>query len=90
MLGAGFENIRVWRATIEQPGARGYAEFFAFFNLGSSPATVRTTWKDLGLDNQKHSAQNAWDDSTTKESKDISVTLPPHGSALYQVSMNGK
>ncbi|MDR3753545.1 MAG: glycoside hydrolase family 27 protein [Terracidiphilus sp.] len=89
-LGAGFENVRVWRATIEQPGARGYAEFFAFFNLGSSPATVRTTWKDLGLDNQKHSAQNAWDDSTTKESKDISLTLPPHGSALYQVSMNGK
>jgi len=84
-LGAGFENIRVWRATINEPGARGYAEFFAFFNLGESPATVRTTWKDLGLDNQKHSAQNAWDDSTTKESKDISVTLPPHGSALLQV-----
>ena len=84
-LGAGFENIRVWRATINEPGARGYAEFFAFFNLGSSPATVRATWKDLGLDNQKHSAQNAWDDSTTKESKDISVTLPPHGSALFQV-----
>ena len=84
-LGAGFENIRVWRATINEPGVRGYAEFFAFFNLGSSPATVRTTWKDLGLDNQKHSAQNAWDDSTTKESKDINVTLPPHGSVLFQV-----
>ncbi|MGD0345184.1 MAG: glycoside hydrolase family 27 protein [Terracidiphilus sp.] len=84
-LGAGFESIRVWRATIAAPGERGYAEFFAFFNLGSSPATVRATWKDLGLGNQKHSAQNAWDDSTTKESKDISVTLPPHGSALFQV-----
>jgi hypothetical protein len=84
-LGPGFENIRVWRATIAQPGARGYAEFFAFFNLGSTPATVRTTWKDLGLDNQKHAAQNAWDDSTTKESKEITVTLPPHGSALFQV-----
>src|SRR3984957_20515539 len=60
-LGAGFENIRVWRASINEPGARGYAEFFAFFNLGTSSATVRTTWKDLGLDNQKHSAENAWD-----------------------------
>lgn len=84
-LGAGFENIRVWRATINEPGERGYAEFFAFFNLGAGPATVRTTWKDLGLDNAKHSAENAWDESTTKESKDLTVTLPPHGSALFQV-----
>jgi hypothetical protein len=84
-LGPGFENIRVWRATINEPGARGYAEFFAFFNLSSGPATVRTTWKDLGLDNLKHSAQNAWDDSTTKESKDLTVTLPAHGCALYQI-----
>ncbi|MGA3133700.1 MAG: glycoside hydrolase family 27 protein [Terracidiphilus sp.] len=84
-LGPGFENIRIWRATIAAPGARSYAEFFAFFNLGSSQAAVRTTWKDLGLDGAKHSVQNAWDDSTTKDSKDISVTLPPHGSALFQV-----
>jgi hypothetical protein len=84
-LGTGFENIRIWRATISEPGERGYAEFFAFFNLGASPATMRTTWKDLGLDNAKHSAKNAWDDSSTKESKDISVNLPPHGSALFQV-----
>ncbi len=84
-LGPGFENIRIWRATINEPGARGYAEFFAFFNLGGSSATLRTTWKDLGLDNQKHSAQNAWDDSTTKASREISVPLPPHGSALFQI-----
>jgi hypothetical protein len=34
---------------------------------------------------KKHSARNVWDDSTTKESKEISVTLPPHGSALFEV-----
>ena len=84
-LGTGFENIRVWRATIAEPGERGYKEFFAFFNLGPGPATVRTTWKELGLDDKKHSARNAWDDSTTKESKDLTLTLPPHGSAMVQV-----
>ncbi len=84
-LGAGFENARVWRATINEPGARGYTEYFGFFNLDEKPATLRTTWKLLGLDSAKHSAQNAWDDSITKESKEISVALPAHGSAIYQV-----
>jgi len=84
-LGPGFENIRVWRATVAAPRARGYAEFFAFFNLGSAPAAVHATWKDLGLDDRKYSAQSAWDNSTTKESKDIGFILPPHGSTLFQV-----
>lgn len=84
-LGPGFENARVWRATIDEPGARGYTEFFGFFNLDDKPATLRTTWKQLGLDGAKHSAQNAWDDSTTKESKEISVTLPAHGSAVFEI-----
>lgn len=84
-LGSPFENVRVWRATINEPGARGYTEYFGFFNLDDKPTTVRTTWKQLGLDNAKHSAQSAWDDSVTKDSREISVTLPPHGCALFQV-----
>ena len=84
-LGPGFEDVRVWRATIQKPGARGYAEYFGFFNLGGSPATLSTSWKDLGLDGSKHSARSVWDDSTRKESKDISMTLPAHGCALFQV-----
>lgn len=84
-LGAAWANIRVWRATINQPGERGYAEYFGFFNLDSHPATIRATWKQLGLDGGKHTAQSAWDESVTKESKDVGVTLPAHGSMVYQV-----
>jgi hypothetical protein len=84
-LGAGFENIRIWRATINEPGARGYAEYFAFFNLDEVPATVRTTWNQLGLDGAKHAARNLWDGASVKESKEIAVTLPPHGCALLEV-----
>ncbi len=84
-LGPGFENARVWRASINEPGARGYAEYFGFFNLADTPATLRITWKQLGLDGARHSAQNLWDDSTTKDAKDIGVTLPPHGSAIFEV-----
>jgi hypothetical protein len=84
-LGAAFANARVWRATINEPGARGYAEYFGFFNLAGKPATLRATWKQLGLDGAKHVATSIWDDATGKESKEINVTLPGHGSAVFQV-----
>jgi alpha-galactosidase len=83
-LPAGSENIRVWRGTIDSPGARGYTEFFAFFNLDEKPVTLRATWQQLGLDG-KHKALDAWTDATTKESKEITVTLPPHGSTVYEI-----
>ncbi len=84
-LGPGFENLRVWRASINDPGDRGYKEYFGFFNLGDEVSTVKTTWLALGLDGKKHSATNQWDDSETKDSKDITVTLPPHGSQIFEV-----
>lgn len=84
-LGPEFTNARVWRASINEAGARGYAEYFGFFNLDDKPITLHTTWKQLGLDGAKHSAQNLWDSTMTKDSKEISVTLPAHGCALFQV-----
>jgi hypothetical protein len=87
-LGQGLENVRVWRASTGGPGSRGYTEFFGFFNLDTKPATVKTTWKALGLDGAKHAALSAWDDATIKESKEITVTLPAHGSQVYQVKFD--
>lgn len=81
----GFENARVWRGTIDSPGARNYAEFFAFFNLSDQPATFKTGWKQLGLDGAKHSAENLFTGDTSKMEKDVDVSLPAHGSALFQV-----
>jgi hypothetical protein len=84
-LGTGFENARVWRATINAPGARNYAEFFAFFNLDDKPVTLRATWTQLGLEGKKHLALNVWDEGGFKESKEVSVTLPAHGSTVYEI-----
>ena len=75
----------MWRGTIGSPGARNYAEYFVFFNLDDKPVTLKATWMQLGLDGAKHQAQNLWSDNTLKDSKEISVTLPPHASTLYQV-----
>ena len=84
-LGAGFENARVWRATINAPGARNYAEYFGFFNLDDKPVTLRASWTQLGLDGKKHLAQNMWSESGFKESKEVTVTLPAHGSTVYEI-----
>jgi alpha-galactosidase len=84
-LPAGFENARVWRATINTPGARGYAEYFALFNLDSKPVTLRATWKQLGIDNAKHAEQDAWTMDTGKASKEVTVSLPAHGSTVIEV-----
>jgi hypothetical protein len=84
-LGAEFEHARVWRATMNEPGARNYAEFFAFFNLDDKPVTLHTTWKQLGLEGAKHQARDLWSETGFRESKETSMTLPAHGSAVYEV-----
>jgi alpha-galactosidase len=81
----GFEHAKVWKATINAPGARTYAEFFALFNLDDNPITLHATWKQLGLEGEKHIAQDLFTGSAGKESREIRVTLPAHGSAIYQV-----
>jgi alpha-galactosidase len=81
-LPAGFENARVWAASI---GTGKHAQTsFAFFNLDDKPVTLHATWVQLGLAG-KHAARNLWDQSKLKASDTIEVTLPTHGSALYRV-----
>jgi hypothetical protein len=84
-LGLNPDNARIWRGSINEPGARNYAEFYAFFNLGETPATLHATFKQLGLDDKKHTARDLWTDTTAKESKEITVTLAPHASAVYEI-----
>jgi len=83
-LPAGFGNVRVWRATTASPGARGYAEYFGFFNLDGNPVTLKVGWKELGLDG-KHSAEDAFTGDVGKPSKDVTVSLPAHGSTVIEM-----
>jgi hypothetical protein len=84
-LGAGFEKARIWRASINEPGARNYKEYFGFFNLDDKPVTLHVSWKQLGLEGNKHKAQNLWSNNGFKELKEVSVTLPAHGSTIYEI-----
>jgi hypothetical protein len=84
-LPASFEHAKVWRGTIDGPGARNYTEFFALFNLDDKPVTLKVSLKQLGMDGAKHPVQNVWTDSATKDLRELSATLPPHGSTVFEV-----
>ncbi len=79
---SGFENARVWYGAAD---ANGHAEYVGVFNLGDQPATLKATWKQLGLAGARHKAQDLWTDKPLKNSDQLEVTLPAHGSTIFKV-----
>jgi hypothetical protein len=80
-LPAGFENVRVWEASMDTHSATRY---FALFNLDDKPVTLHFTWEQLGVLGNKQ-AGNLWDGSKMKTADPVELTLPAHGSTIYRV-----
>ena len=66
--------------------------FVAFFNLDDKPVTLHFTWVQLGLDGSKNGAQNIFNGSKSKSTKEVEISLPAHGSTVYRnlVSLNSR
>lgn len=79
-LPAGFENARVWLAT----GAKGQ-HYLALFNLDDKPSTLAASWGKLGLAGGNLTAHDLWTSKALPAADSLNVTLPAHGSALYEV-----
>jgi len=77
-LPKGFENARVWYA-LAGPRAKP-VQYVAVFNLDDKLATLRATWKQLGL--KGHTGRELW---TGKKASALNVTLPAHASAIYRL-----
>jgi alpha-galactosidase len=77
----GFENARVWHGTAE----RNHAQYVALFNLADQPLTLKAEWDQLGIAGVKHKAQDLWSDKPFKNTKQMEITLPAHGSTIFQV-----
>jgi alpha-galactosidase len=75
----------VWLA---QSGS-GDGQYLAVFNLSQSNAVLRYEWKELGLAGKVYQLHDLWEHRDLESASAISVTLPPHGSALYRVSSPG-
>lgn len=80
-LPAGFDHARVWEASV---GAGRAKQYFALFNLDDYPVALHFTWAALGAHGARE-MRNVWDGHRAKASGTVAVTLPPHGSTIYQV-----
>jgi len=58
--------------------------YVAFFNLDDKQVTLHAAWKELGFGG-KHAGRSLWDGIQLAPSTAIEITLPAHGSAIYQV-----
>jgi alpha-galactosidase len=71
----------VWTAKSES-GDDGYV---AIFNLDDHQQKVSYTWKDLGLPAARYRARNLWEHLDREAAGSISVSLTPHGCAVYRL-----
>ncbi len=88
-LPAGFENVRVWEAML--PGTDCGFAYFAFFNLDDKSVTLNFKWDQIKPKSKwgpctVRGTRNLWDGSKFNRSNAIQLTLPAHGSTVYQVN----
>lgn len=77
---AGLDDIRVWKAVV----GRAARKYCALFNLGDAPAQLHVTWAELGYAGSVK-AVDVWTHRASAASPTLDLTLPAHGSALFQV-----
>jgi hypothetical protein len=84
-LPARLQNLRVWEAETRQVQTGRASRYFAIFNLSDNRVQLHISWADLHLTGRTHSLRAARADSRLSQSTGIELSLPPHGSAVYQV-----
>ena len=72
----------VW--TARPDGGQGY--YVAAFNLEAQPRKLRFAWKDLGLPSGSYRLRDLWLRKSLPPVESLIVSLPPHGSVLYQLA----
>ena len=66
--------------------AAGNGTYLALFNLTASSQTLQYGWRDLGLAKAKYKLRDLWERKDLGPADSITVTLPAHGSVLYEAS----
>jgi len=77
-----FANVRVWLANEE--AFADPPEFVALFNLDDKPLVLHFTWDQLVSLHHKE-VRNLWDGTKLNASEPASISLPAHGSTIYEV-----
>ena len=79
------EKSVVWVAD----AASHKAQYVAIFNISETHETLRYEWKDFGLTGKVYEVRDLWGHKDLAAAGSMTVTLPPHGSALYRLSHVG-
>ena len=70
----------VWMAAAPEH----HGDYIAIFNLADKPQSLTYTWQDLGIIYGKCPVRDLWARQDLGINNQIAVTLPAHGSGLYQ------
>ena len=81
-LPTGFEHMRVWEASEE--AYMNPPEFCALFNVDDQAVSLHFSWDQLGFRGVKQ-ARDMFTGTTADGAKPVTLILPAHGSAIYQV-----
>jgi alpha-galactosidase len=77
-------TIRVWEA--DEEAFANPPIYLALFNLENKPATIQAPLKDFGGPIPHHAIlHNLYDGSRSPATDQLSITLAPHGSALFRL-----
>jgi alpha-galactosidase len=76
----------VW---VAQSAAAG-GHYLAVFNLTESSQIVQYAWRDLGFTRTKYKLRDLWGRKDLGPADSVVVTLPRHGSVLYEASPVGR
>ncbi|MGO8720012.1 MAG: glycoside hydrolase family 27 protein [Acidobacteriaceae bacterium] len=74
-------DTTIWTA-VSPDGAH---QFLAIFNLSDSQSSISYSWRKLGLSSGSHPVRDLWKQQNLQPVDQLTVVLPPHGSALYRI-----
>jgi len=76
-------NVRLWLASTPD----GNDKYAAVFNLGDAAEQIHLNWRELGIQSVNPALRDLWQHKSLGRQKNLDITLRPHASALYRVSM---
>ena len=75
-------HIVIWLSQAADPGKY----YLAIFNRSEQAQAVHYRWKDLGLAERTYKPRDLWQRRGLTPAEQLSVSLPPHSSLLYELS----
>jgi hypothetical protein len=77
-------TLRAW--TAEVPGSADY--YVAIFNLGENSSKIYFPWSKLGINASSAEVRDLWAKASLGKKTGVQVSLRPHASVLYRMSIS--